>query len=98
MNNFEKETGMESFSSFRGLVGHLVENSDLFPVKKVGEEQMSILDAIEKNEITLYVPERASDKMLDAVHCLISIHEELEKEEPDQNFIESTVERLKEYL
>ena|SRR3989344_1301065 len=99
MNAFENRLGMEGPQNFRGLVGNLVEGSDLFPIKTIGKnEQMTILDAIENNEVSLYVPERADDKMLDAVHCLVTIYDELKKQEPDQDFITSTVKQLKEYL
>ena len=97
-NKFEQEAGMETGSGFRGIVGRLIENSTLFPPKTIGDKKLTILDAIEQNEITLYVPEHTSDRMLDAVNCLTAVYEELKKVEPDQEFIAGTVAHLKEYL
>lgn len=88
-------------TEFRLLVEDLVKNSYLFgewvnPVDP--DEKMSVLDAIEKNELSLYMGERANDRELDAVNCLTAIYDELKKSSPDNDFIEETVEQLKEYL
>ena len=99
MKDFENEIREEGALSFRELVGGLIKESTLFPSKEIGRgETLDILDAIEKNEVSLYVPEGASDRMLDAVHCLTAIYDELSKKDPDQDFTLSTVEQLKEYL
>jgi hypothetical protein len=55
-----------------------------------------ILDAIEQNKLSLY--RIVGDREHNAVDCLISIYDELAKEEPKEDFIEQTIERLKEYL
>lgn len=91
----------EKSSRFRQLVEGLVDKSEVLddwtnPTKP--EETMSILDAIEKNELSLYAGERTSDKELDAINCLTAIYDELKEEEPDEEFIKETVEQLKEYL
>jgi hypothetical protein len=95
--NFETKKTTE----FRQLVGSLVESSDLFeewvsPVNP--SDKMSIIDAIENNRITDFTGEYISDKKHDAINCLIAIHDELEKTDTDEDFIEQTVAQLKEYL
>lgn len=96
-------SGMEKpKNEFRGLVEGLLKGSDIFPVISVGDkgEKMSVIDALEKNELSLYVDYsgNSSDKKLDAVHCLVAIYDELKKPDPDHEFVEQTIEQLKEYL
>ena len=98
MSTLEGNLNPERAVEFRRLVENLVKNSSLFPLKTIGKEELGILDVIESNEVTLYVPENASDRMLDAVHCLIEIYDELGKETPDEDSINQTVSLLKEYL
>jgi len=97
----EPKFEMKQPTEFRELVESLVEGSGLFkdwvnPTNP--DEKMSVLDAIEKNELSLYMGERASEQKIDAVRCLTAIYDELKKSGPDSDFIEQTVERLKEYL
>ncbi len=86
---------------FRMLVEDLIEESSLLPewVNPTNpDEKMSVLDAIEGGEATLYLDEYASDEQINAVTCLFSVYVELENEEPDDDFIQDTIEQLKEYL
>jgi len=91
----------ERNSRFRQLVEDLVDKSETLrdwinPINP--EETMSVLDAIEKNELSLYGGRSTWDKKIDAMNCLTKIYDELKKENPDEEFIKETVERLKEYL
>ncbi len=98
------EMPMEEKKNFRQAVGNLLENSELFPVVaipgSVTGEKMSVIDALEKNELMIYLELSGSksDKKLDAVSCLTAIYDELEREKPDQDFIDGTIEQLKEFL
>ena len=88
-------------SDFKGLVEDLINKSITLkerpdPINK--NSKLNILDAIENNRITDYTGDNANDKELDAINYLIAIHDELKKPSPDNDFIEETVERLKEYL
>ncbi len=84
---------------FESLVNGLVAQSSLFPEKQLSPDtKLGIIESIEGNEVTLYLGSSASDRTLDAVHCLTAIYDELGKGEPDEDFLEQTVERLKEYL
>ena len=85
----EKSPNKESQNAtFRGLVGNLFTEDAIF-----GRD---ILDAIEQNRLSSYPIH--GDRQRDAVECLIHIYDELAKEEPEEDFIEQTVEQLKEYL
>ena len=84
---------------FESLVKSLVAGSSTLPAKSLGPDtKLGIIEAIERNEVTLYVSDSAGDRVLDAVHCLTAIYDELGKDEPDEDFVEQTVEQLKEYL
>jgi hypothetical protein len=73
--------------------------SSLFPEKQLSPDtKLGIVEAVENNEITLYLGNSTGDKVLDAVHCLTAIYDELGKDEPDEDFISKTVEQLKGYL
>lgn len=98
MKSFEGAVNAERPRDFRNLIGELVEHSELFPLKRFGEEELTIVDAIERNVLTLYMPERPSNNMLNAARCLTTIHDELENGEPDKELIERTVGELKGYL
>ena len=99
MPNLEGAAGKEGTSRFRELVAGIVEESDSFPPKEIGEgETLSIIDAIENNEVSIYVGGHPSDRMMDAVTYLLAIYDELKKAEPDQEFIDRTIDELKEYL
>lgn len=98
MNSFEGTTHKEQSEGFRGLVGKLLEHSELFPPKKFGEEEVTIIDAIERNIVPLYLPENPSTEMNEAVHNLTTLYDELQKREPDQTVVKSTVEQLKTHL
>jgi len=75
-------------TKFRALVeGLFTEGTDL---------DKGVLDAIEQNRLSSYPIH--GDRRRDAVECLIHIYDELAKENPEESFIEQTVERLKEYL
>ena len=86
---------------FRQLVENLIEQSGTFeiwtnPINP--SEKMSVIDAIEKNELSIFIGNHARDKKLDAVYCLIAIYDELKRDKPNEDFIKETVEHLKEYL
>lgn len=86
---------------FRQLVGKLVKESSLLlpktnPVNP--KEEFDIISSIEKNEVSLYAGNYMNDKALGAIRCLVAIYDELAKDKPDKEFIEETVEQLKEYL
>ncbi len=98
MNSFEGSTHKERSESFRDLVGKLLEHSELFPPKKFGEEEVTIVDAIERNIVPLYLPENPSTEMNEAVNDLTVLYDELQKREPDQAVVKNTVEQLKTYL
>lgn len=84
---------------FESLVKSLVAGSSTLPEKSLSPDtKLGIVEAIERNEVTLYVDQSAGDEVLDAVRCLTAIYDELGKDEPDEDFIEQTVEQLKEYL
>lgn len=96
-------SGMEKpKSEFRNLVEGLLKESNLFPVVTIpsgSEEKMSVIEAVENNELMLYIELAGeTDERLDAVHCLVTINDELEKPDPDHEFVEQTIEQLKEYL
>lgn len=65
---------------------------------RVRDDRISILEAIEKKELSSYVPQNASDEILDAVNYLTAIYDELGRDEPDKDFLRGSIERLKEYL
>lgn len=107
MEKFGEGMHMEGAQNFRGLVGKLIEGNDLFPILTVeddeheGGEKMTVLDAIEKNELPLYLKLsglESSSGGVDAVNCLTALYEESRKLNPDKNFIADTVEMLKGYL
>ncbi len=98
MNSFEGATHREHPEDFRSLVGTLVEHSRLFPPRKFGKEEVTVVDAIERNIVPLYLPENPTDEMSEAIHCLTTIHDELQKGEPDEELIKNAVEQLKTYL
>lgn len=88
-------------SSFRDLVEDLVNKSETLgtwvnPTNP--DDKMTVIEAIEKDDLATYAGQYASDKKLDAIHCLTSIYDELKKDKPDDDFIEETVEHLKMYL
>lgn len=91
-------TGMEKKSMLRDLVGDLIKDNPKFGKKKIGSTEMDVIDAIEANEVTFYLHTNPGDDFIDAIHCLHAIHGELEKNNPDEDFIERTIEQLKEYL
>lgn len=94
-----RESRGEKNQRFESLVESLVKGSSLFPEKQITpDEKLDIVKAIENNEITLYLGNHAGDRILDAVHCLTAIYDELGKDEPDEDFLNQTVEQLKEYL
>ncbi len=97
----EPKFEMKQPNEFRDLVEDLVKNSETLKDRVISiggiEEKINILDAIEGKGLTDYA-DGADDKTLDAIHCLMAIYDELKKDEPDDDFIEETVERLKEYL
>ncbi len=88
-------------SDFRDLVGDLVKNSETLKDKviAVGNNgiKINILDAIENKGLSEYA-DGANDRTLDAINCLIEIYDELKKDTPNGDFIEQTIEDLKEYL
>lgn len=96
-----KFEGGDQLHDFRSLVESTVKDSEVLtdwvnPIKP--EETMSVLDAIERNEVSLYIGKRPSDRKNDAVNLLVAIYDELKKPTPDQDFIEESVERLKGYV
>lgn len=70
--------------------------------KVMEEERIAVLTAIENNDLSGFIDtrfgSRPSDGVMDAVHYLTTIYDELKKDEPDQNFVAQAVEQLKEYL
>jgi len=84
---------------FEALVKGLIDQSSLFPEKQLTPDtKMNVVSAIENNEISLYLGNSASDRVLDAVNCLTAIYDELGENEPDEEFLNETVERLGGYL
>ncbi|MDO8600427.1 MAG: hypothetical protein Q7R73_02275 [bacterium] len=72
---------------FEELVKDFVEESSLFPERKLNQnEDLDIIRAIENNKIALYLGNLAKDKVLDAVHRLVAIYDELGRDKPDENF------------
>ena len=105
----EKEIGTQDIKEreiirnqeFRGLVGELVKKSGLFetwvnPLDP--EEKIGILDAVEKNKLSLFMGEHLSGRRLNAVSCLTMIYDELGQEKPNRDFVENAVGQLKEFL
>ena len=85
-------------SRFRSLVEDLVKGSNALPTVDIPGGTLNVLDAIESGELSLYAENCFVAGADDAIRCLLAVYEELEKDEPDESFIESTVEQLKEYL
>ena len=86
---------------FRQLVEDLVDKSETLSVwvnPTNSDDKMTVIEAIEKNDVSTYTGQYAGDKKLDAIHCLTSIYDELGKDKPDEEFIEETVKTLKQYL
>ncbi len=98
MNNFENAVGMEDQPSFRDLVGALVEQSPVFPLKMVGDHEMSILDAIENYNVRNYLSTDSTEQQASAVHALVEIFDELQEENPNQDIIATALVKLNEYL
>jgi hypothetical protein len=98
----EEDGKEEQNKEFRGLLEDLItqsENGLLAPVRISEDEELSVLDAVENNELSLYAGgNERNDKKLDALNLITSIYDELGKENPDNDFIVETVEELKEYL
>ena len=70
----ERDTRNQRFES---LVKSLVVKSATLPEKSLGPDiRLGIIEAIERNEVTLYVSEHANNRVLDAVHCLTAIYDE----------------------
>ncbi|OGY62901.1 MAG: hypothetical protein A2745_02275 [Candidatus Harrisonbacteria bacterium RIFCSPHIGHO2_01_FULL_44_13] len=102
--NFEKEPKSEENRNlrFRQLVENLVEKSGLFE-PQIGpsgpDGKMTILDAIEKNQLPRYMEKYKDDKKrVDAMYSLLEIYDGLGKENPDEDVINETMRILKEYL
>jgi len=93
------ESNLFQVSSPRATLGGEYTETEKQAMEK---ERTEIIEAIEKNDLSFYIEKNfsknPSNKVIDAVHCLTTIHDELEKESPDENFISDTVEQLKEYL
>ena len=89
-------------TEFRTLVEDLLKDSKLLEdwinPREGSNEKMSVIDAIEKNELPFYAGNYRSDRELDAINCLTAIYDELKKSDPNNNFIEETVAQLREYL
>ncbi len=100
----EKPNHIESHENpknhLRDLVGGLVENSELFPFRKIEghENEVGLLDAIENNTLELYLPSYPSDREFEAIEIIHLMQEELKNETPNMRWIEERVEELKKYL
>lgn len=94
-----KESSLFQTNPPRATLGREYTQAEKLAIEK---DRLGILEAIENNDVSAYIDEyfggRPSDRVLDAVECLIHVYDELKKEEPDKDFIASTVEQLKEYL
>lgn len=94
-----KESSLFQFSQQRSTLGGEYTEVE---IRDMENERTAVIDAIEKNEIAYYLDKNfgpnPSTERIDATDCLIHIFDELKKEEPDQDFIASTIEQLKEYL
>ncbi|MEI7749780.1 MAG: hypothetical protein WCJ25_02150 [Candidatus Moraniibacteriota bacterium] len=53
-------------------------------------DTMTVVDAVEKNQIDFYVEKMGfcSDYGLEAIHCLIHLHKELNEPDPDRAELE----------
>ena len=89
----KKSNQFSDFITSRNLEARSAEEKN-----NIENNRTKIIKAIENNELSEFIGENASDKTLDAVSCLTSIYDELGKDKPDEEFIEKTVEQLKEYL
>lgn len=98
MNNFEKVAGMEDQPRFRDLVGALVEQSPLFPLKTIGDREISILDAIENYNVRDYLSADSTEQQTAAVHVLVEIFDELQGETRDEDALAASLQKLSEYL
>ena len=97
----EQKFEMKEPTKFRRLVGDLIEGSDLFkewvnPVNP--DDKMSIIDAIENDRMAEYTGNKVGGKKLNAIECLMNIHEQLKKPDITEEFIEQAIEQLREYL
>lgn len=93
----EKEK--ERNTRFRELAGDI---SPLLPEVEVGfttSEELGVLKAIETGEIAVYTSKiQLSNQQFDALYILLAIYDELDNEEPDEDFIEELIGQLKELL
>ncbi len=66
------------------------------------KERTEIIEAIEKNNVVHFLESKfgpnPNDKVTDAVQCLVTIYDALEKVVPDDELIDSAVEQLRTYL
>lgn len=88
-------------NKFRELVQDLVKESNLFGISidpSNPEDRMTVLDAIEKNQILIYTDRYSDNRKINALLCLIAIYHEIATEEPDQCRLNTMTEKLKEYL
>lgn len=74
----------------RIVAPHIPEDSEL--------ASLDIINAITRNEVVIALGSRPRDNMIDAVDCLTTIYDELQKDEPDYNFIDEVVVELREYV
>lgn len=100
MENMLPESGVEKKKSFREFVEHFVKNDTLFPLVEIGGGygKMSVIDAIEKGKIALYLELCGYDELNigrhNAIGDLTIIYDELQKESPDQKILNEAVARL----
>ena len=100
MKNTNFESGIEKKKTFRELVSYRVQNNSLFPLVEVGNGQgkMSVLDAIEKDKVVLYLElcgyQELNLDRHDAIHNLTVIYDELQNKEPDQAIIDAAIAKL----
>jgi hypothetical protein len=97
--SFKNEAESGKNARFERLVRDLLAGSDMFPEKQLtADTKVDVMTAIEKNLTASYVGARSDGKFLEGMDCLVAIYDEVHKEQPDEAFIEETVEQLKEYL
>lgn len=72
------------------------EFAELFPYANIGGEKMSLFDALENNELSVYVDLIGinTDSKRDVLECLLCIHNELEKEDPDLSSVSEIKDQL----